>query len=187
MARARQLIARELGIKAKELSMPESYNGNPNFPWYELKMGNQAITVTYNAGGTFSKGNELIILTVTYENSLSSVSEYFYTDTMEFCEEFTDQKKYEDLCDRMGITGIDEKLKRLACEAYRHTFATRAVEGDMNTKALAAIMGHENEAFTLKQYTKAQDEFLHTQMNRMETSPQKKAFHVQLVRVKCHK
>lgn len=124
MARARQLIERELGIKVKELAMPENYNGNPDLPWFDLKMGNQTITVTYAGAGNFSKGNELINLTVTHENSSAYVSEYFYADTMEFCAECTEKAKYEVLCDRMGITETDAKLKRLNYEAsdavFRH-------------------------------------------------------------------
>jgi hypothetical protein len=144
MARARQLIERELGIKTKELAMPDSYNGNPDFPWYELKMGNQTITVTYNGGGTFSKGNELINLTVAHENSSAYVSEYFYSDTMEYCEEYTEKMKYDVLCDRMGITETDVKLKRLCNEAseaiFRHYHfpATAKSVVQPETKALVA-------------------------------------------------
>lgn len=108
------------------------------------------------------------------------ICEYIFTSTKgRPVTKTVERRLYERLRKATGINNITNHV-------YRHTFATRAVEGDMNTKALAAIMGHENEAFTLKQYTKTQDEFLHTQMNRMETPP-KKAFHVQLVRVKCHK
>lgn len=124
MARARQLVERELGIKVKELTMPDSYNGNPDFPWYELRLGNQTITVTYAGYGPYSKGNELINLSVTHENSSSYVSEYYYADTLEYCEEYTEKNKYEVLCDRMGITDTDAKLERLSYEAsdamWRH-------------------------------------------------------------------
>lgn len=162
MARARQLIERELGIKAKELTMPDSYNGNPDYPWYELKMGNQTITVTYNGGGTFSKGNELIRLTVTHENSSSYVSEYYYADTMEFCEEYTEKIKYEVLCDRMGITETDAKLKRLSYEAsdavFRHYHFPAPMKNVMEAKTKA--QGAPDQPKTVEMLTDAPEQAL---------------------------
>ncbi|MVB11775.1 hypothetical protein CAFE_25000 [Caprobacter fermentans] len=124
MSRARQLIERELGIKAKELTAPESMNGNPEFPWYELHLGNQTVTVSTSGYGGYSKGYELINLSVTHENSLFYVSEYFYSDTMEYCDEYTQKVKYDVLCEKMDIPDTDPKYKRLAADAsdavFRH-------------------------------------------------------------------
>ncbi|QAT49138.1 hypothetical protein EQM14_04755 [Caproiciproducens sp. NJN-50] len=124
MSRARQLIERELGIKAKELTTPESMNRNPEFPWYELHAGSQTITVSTSGYGSNTKGSELINLSVTHDNSLSYISEYFYTDTLEYCDEYTQKRKYEVLCEKMGISDNDPKYKRLGAEAsdaiFRH-------------------------------------------------------------------
>lgn len=122
ISRARQLIERELGIKAKELTAPESMNGNPDFPWYELHVGNQTIEVSTSGYGAYSKGNELVRLSVTHENSLSYVSEYFYADNLEYCDEYTQKEKYETLCEKMGITDNGPKYRRLDAEASDAVF-----------------------------------------------------------------
>lgn len=142
MSRARQLIERELGIKAKELTVPESMNGNPEFPWYEMHVGNQTITVSTSGYSVYSRGNELINLSVTHENSLFYVSEYFYTDTMEYCDEYTQKEKYEILCEKMGISENDPKCKRLDADAsdavFRHYHQLKQYS---QCKPLALVVG----------------------------------------------
>ena len=160
------------GIRAGELR---------NLKWDDYSKEKKEI---YIRSSKTKKGIRMIPLTqeaIDIIERQPHICEYVFTSTKgRPVTKTVERKLYERLRKATGINNITNHV-------YRHTFATRAVEEDMNTKALAAIMGHESEAFTLKQYTKAQDEFLHTQMDRMESPPTKKAIHVQLIRVRRHK
>lgn len=105
------------------------------------------------------------------------ICEYIFTSTIKKpVTKTVERKLYERLRKATGI-------KIITNHVYRHSFATRAVEKGMSTKALARIMGHKNEAFTLHRYTEAQDEFLHEQMQLMENKPYHRRFHVKQMHV----
>jgi integrase len=52
----------------------------------------------------------------------------------------------------------------ITTHVYRHSFATRLVEKGVNYKALAALLGHTDIAFTLQRYTDAEEDFLRKQI-----------------------
>lgn len=96
------------------------------------------------------------------------ICDYIFTSTRKRpVTKIVERKLYERLRKATGINIITNHV-------YRHSFATRAVEKKMSTKALARIMGHKNEAFTLHRYVDAQTEFLHEEMKVMETPKDKK-------------
>lgn len=75
-------------------------------------------------------------------------------------------------------------INMLTNHVYRHSFATRAVEKQIDYKALSKILGHKNVAFTLQRYTNAETGFLHEQMHKMEKNQEHKSYHVIPVRLK---
>lgn len=50
----------------------------------------------------------------------------------------------------------------------RHSFATRAVEKNMDINALSKILGHSSVAFTMQRYVTISDDFLFEQMSLLE-------------------
>ena len=74
---------------------------------------------------------------------------------------------YERLRKKTGISGITNHI-------YRHTFATRAVEDNMEVKALSLILGHKDVAFTMQRYVQPDTDFLHEQMRAVEALRDKK-------------
>ena len=56
-------------------------------------------------------------------------------------------------------------LNFLSNHTYRHAFATRMIEHSADYKALSALMGHTDVAFTLNRYPRVHLEFLTEQMN----------------------
>lgn len=52
--------------------------------------------------------------------------------------------------------------------ALRHTFATRALEQDMDSKTLSTLLGHYSVSFTLDTYTHVLDSQKHEEMKLME-------------------
>lgn len=119
LAKARELVNRELGISAAKLEKPPLMNGNPAFPWFELHSGTTRITVYTKASGKVA----YVILTVAHENSAHSTTEYFYADTLEYAAEATELEAAEVLCEKArnyveNDTVFDPMLRRLgrACQ-----------------------------------------------------------------------
>lgn len=102
ITKARSLIKRELGINAAALTAPEGMNENPEYPWYELHSGSQCIAVHIpdDLGSKYSV--RMVALRATRENSLQSTTEYFYGDTMEYADSYTEWKKKMVSCEEMG-------------------------------------------------------------------------------------
>lgn len=89
ITKARALLMREVGIGKFKLTMPPQMNQNPDFPFYELLIGTQRIEI-YSA-----IDSNLIALSMQHENSGASITEYFYSDTLEYAAETTDYKLFE--------------------------------------------------------------------------------------------
>lgn len=53
---------------------------------------------------------------------------------------------------------------------YRHSFATRLMEKGASPKALSALLGHKDIAFTLRRYTNTEDSFLRKQISLLYKS-----------------
>ncbi len=68
---------------------------------------------------------------------------------------------------------FDRILKKLDIEhikfhELRHTFATRAIENNIDPKTVAEIMGHENCNITLDIYTNCTEKMMRTALNSLE-------------------
>lgn len=127
MDQARLLIKRELGVDPDQLSTPPEMNGNPDYPWYSMNSGNQRIKIHRQD----LHDTNLIALSVSFENSISSVTEYFYADTLEFADECTQAQKWEDIAERTNGVDVPERLtRRLKMDAqaacWKHTLLERA-------------------------------------------------------------
>ncbi len=61
---------------------------------------------------------------------------------------------------------VAAQLPNLTTHVYRHTFATRALEGGMDITALSKILGHTNPSFTTKRYVHPCQDYLMEQMNK---------------------
>jgi len=61
-------------------------------------------------------------------------------------------------------------LNFITNHVYRHSFATRLVELGVEYKALSALLGHTDVAFTLRRYTDAEDNYLRQQINLLHKS-----------------
>lgn len=59
-------------------------------------------------------------------------------------------------------------IPELTNHVCRHTFATRLLENGVEPKAIAALLGHTNVAFTLNRYVQAQPEYLTQQIFRLD-------------------
>ena len=65
-------------------------------------------------------------------------------------------------------TGIDFFTNHVC----RHTFATRMIERTADPKAVSILLGHTDVSFTLNRYTHPNNEYLHEQMQLIETRPE---------------
>lgn len=57
------------------------------------------------------------------------------------------------------------KVEHLTNHVCRHTFATRLAEEKINLKALAKLLGHTDERFTIQRYTHADTKYLFDQIS----------------------
>jgi len=80
-----------------------------------------------------------------YLSTIYSDNYYFLTKSSHYMEPRAFYNKYLNILDRWGV-------KRHKYHALRHTFATQAVEKNMDVKALSEILGHSNVAITLNLY-----------------------------------
>ena len=65
------------------------------------------------------------------------------------------------LCDEAGI-------KRFCMHALRHTYATRAIERDVQPKVLQQLLGHASIKTTMDRYVHVTDESLVKTIRRFE-------------------
>ena len=59
-------------------------------------------------------------------------------------------------------------IKKFGPHTFRHTFATRAIENDMNPKTLQRILGHSSLQMTMNLYCHVSDDKLFDEMKKME-------------------
>ena len=59
-------------------------------------------------------------------------------------------------------------IKKFGPHTFRHTFATRAIENDMNPKTLQRILGHSSLQMTMNLYCHVSDDTLFDEMKKME-------------------
>lgn len=80
-----------------------------------------------------------------YLNTFSNDSNYFLTNSYHYMEPRSYYNKYQFYLKKWGI-------KKHKFHALRHTFATNAIEKNMDVKALAEVLGHSNVSITLNLY-----------------------------------
>jgi hypothetical protein len=115
ISQARDLIKRELGLSAASLTAPPEMNGHPDFPWYTMYAGTQRIEL-YSTDVTPDTG-KMVALRVTRENSSKGTTEYFFGDTLEYAEGYTEWQNREIFCESMEDPDDDLPLRRLKREA----------------------------------------------------------------------
>ena len=59
-------------------------------------------------------------------------------------------------------------IEKFGPHTFRHTFATRAIENDMNPKTLQRILGHSSLQMTMNLYCHVSDDTLFDEMKKME-------------------
>ena len=59
-------------------------------------------------------------------------------------------------------------IEKFGPHTFRHTFATRAIENDMNPKTLQRILGHSSLQMTMNLYCHVSDDKLFDEMKKME-------------------
>lgn len=117
LSRAKELIKRELGISASVLTRPSDMNCNPEFPRYELHLGNQHIEVYTKDVEQGKFTDKMVALSITHENSYKGVTEYFYSDTLKYSAPYTEWQNREVFCETMDDPQSDITLCRLNREA----------------------------------------------------------------------
>lgn len=66
------------------------------------------------------------------------------------------------LCDKIGI-------KRISMHSLRHTYATRAIERDINPKIVQKLLGHSTLQMTMDRYVHVSPESMHEAIEKFET------------------
>ena len=72
-------------------------------------------------------------------------------------------QEIKNICEYLGIAIF-------TTHAFRDTFATRAIENNMNPKTLQEILGHKDYAMTMNLYAHALDETKEQEMNNLKIS-----------------
>lgn len=147
------LFLLETGIRINELCNLkwEDYNTKPlpNIVIRKSKTENGIRIVPLTA-----KANNIII-------NKPKISKYIFISKSG--KKFTKSMLKEHNKEIREQTGIKEFHNHIC----RHTFATRAIERNMNIKALSVILGHSSVAFTLQRYADAKHDWLFEQMKIM--------------------
>ncbi|MPN07268.1 hypothetical protein SDC9_154534 [bioreactor metagenome] len=109
IAKARELLKRELGISAANLTMPPMMNQNPKYPWYELRAGNLLVEL----GSTVELDNILIRLSMSFNDGRGGINRYFYGDTLEEAPEFIQRDRWEEIMEKAESCEFDRaKMQR---------------------------------------------------------------------------
>lgn len=88
--------------------------------------------------------------------------DYILTGTSSFMEPRTCLQQYKKLLKQAGLPDY-------TFHTLRHTFATRCVENNFDTKSLSEILGHANVSTTLQRYVHPSLELKKLQMERLES------------------
>ena len=106
IAKARELIKRELGISAANLEMPPMMNQNPKYPWYELQTGNLLVEL----GSTVELDNIMIRLNMSFNDGRSGMTRYFYGDTLEEAPEFIERDRWEEIMEKAELCEFNREI-----------------------------------------------------------------------------
>ena len=97
-------------------------------------------------------------------NSLPHYNDYIFNSTRKSpVTESVLKRLYQRMRRETGIEFLTNHV-------YRHSFATRLIENGVDYKALSVLLGHTDIAFTLRQYTTAEDNFLKQQIYLLHKS-----------------
>jgi hypothetical protein len=119
IGRARDLVKRELGISPTSLVAPPELNNNPNFPYYSMNTGTRGIQVYTTGNGEGKRPNEIVVLTIVHENSCRCTHEYFYSDTLEYAADYTENRFWQDLREIIEERDINAVCNRTSKDAHK--------------------------------------------------------------------
>ncbi|WP_312938750.1 hypothetical protein [Oscillibacter sp.] len=152
IVKARELLKRELGISAANLTMPPMMNQNPKYPWYELRAGNLLVEL----GSTVELDNILIRLSMSFNDGRGGINRYFYGDTLEEAPEFIERDRWDEIMEKSESCEYSREtmqrnsicLSKAAREAYwKHTEAVRlrSVAADQCAQAAGQLTDNAPE------------------------------------------
>jgi integrase len=134
-----------IGIRSSELC---------SLKWEDYNSDKESIRIIESKTKTGVRTIPLIPEANNIINSLPHYNDYIFNSTR---KSPVTESVLKRLYQRMRReTGIDF----LTNHVYRHSFATRLIENGVDYKALSVLLGHTDIAFTLRQYTTAEDNFL---------------------------
>lgn len=147
------LLKKETGVKTTELVIrsPKSDEAVRNIPLFA------------------EVWNDLIDYLAQVDDMLDALGVPHNKETPIFCTPlgtFYDPRTYEDLFKR---TLKAAELDNINFHALRHTFATRALENNMDVETLSSILGHAQASTTLNMYGHALPNHRKKSMERMST------------------
>ncbi|MEG1835171.1 MAG: site-specific integrase [Oscillospiraceae bacterium] len=88
-------------------------------------------------------------------------NEYLLSETHKYIEPRTYQNRFKKYIREAGIDDIN-------FHALRHTFATRAIENNVDIKSLSEILGHSTVNMTLQKYVHSSMEQKRSQLKKMQ-------------------
>lgn len=118
-SKAKDLIKRELGISVTKLEAPPSMNQNSKYPWYELQTGALTIVIYTNE---FVDG-KMIVLHMSFNDGLGSITRYFYADTLEEAPEYSEHRYWQDILEVTDENDIAALERRHSTEARKACLA----------------------------------------------------------------
>lgn len=87
---------------------------------------------------------------------------YFLTGNFNYVEPRTYQYRFKKYLENAGVNNLN-------FHALRHTFATRAVEQEVDIKTLSEILGHSSVNITLEKYVHSSIEQKRRQINKLKS------------------
>lgn len=79
--------------------------------------------------------------------------------------------KNSSLDEQLAKIARELKIEKFSMHTFRHTFATRCIEADVNPKTLQTILGHSDISLTLNLYTHTTQEQKVKEMQKLEKIP----------------
>lgn len=119
LARARMLVKRELGISAAALTPSPELTDNSNLPFYSMNTGTRCVQVYTTGNGEGKRPNEIVVLTIVHENSTRCYHEYFFSDTLEFAADYTENCFWQDLRETVADSDINAVCNRTSNAAHK--------------------------------------------------------------------
>ncbi|MDD6491357.1 MAG: tyrosine-type recombinase/integrase [Firmicutes bacterium] len=79
--------------------------------------------------------------------------------------------KNSSLDEQLAKIARELKIEKFSMHTFRHTFATRCIEAEVNPKTLQTILGHSDISLTLNLYTHTTTEHMKKEMEKLSEIP----------------